>query len=293
MIELAAGGLCLRLDPQQGAAVRALDIRLPGQGRVPVLQPADPGDATVRGSALFPMVPFANRARGNVLDLGERRISLTPNTEEPLAIHGFGWQSAWQVTRQEADRCSLYLAAAPGWPLRFESRIEIRLAPGAAEFHLGVTNPGPEAIPAGLGWHPYLPHRPGTDLQFRSERFWLAGPDHLPTDPLRVPPELDFAAPRPVPSTWRNNCYDGWSGQAVIRQPELGYRLEMCADAPLRHLMFYAPQSGVFALEPQSHLSGRTRVAADGLVALPPGATLAACMRLRVVPLAAARPEGG
>lgn len=283
MIELTASKtLRLSLDPQNGAAVRTF-VCLNGKGDwVPVLQPADPADRTANGSAMFPMVPFANRARENVLQIGKASVHLSPNTADPLAIHGFGWQRAWEVVNLDAESCTLVLGSDPGMALSFEARIGVLLDMDEVEFLLDVTNPGPEPVPVGLGWHPYFPHLDRTTVRFDSDSFWLEGPDHLPTDPLRVPKELDFSASRKVPSSWRNNCYDGWPGHAVIVQPDLGYRLEMTADPPLQHLMLYTPQSGVFALEPQSHLSGRTWVTQDGLKALPPGSTLASRLRFKV-----------
>ena len=286
VIELADNGtLRLTLDPQNGAAVRAFDF-LNGEGVwVPVLQPADAGDPTADGSAMFPMVPFANRARENVLRIGTAAIPLSPNTADPLAIHGFGWQRVWRVAKEDTRSCALILDVDPDLPLRFEARIEVLLGRDGTEFALETTNLAAEPIPAGLGWHPFFPHRNRTTLQFDSDRFWLEGPDHLPTDPLSVPPELDFSVSRAIPASWRNNCYEAWSGCAEIVQPDLGYRLEMSADAPLDHLMLYAPQSGVFALEPQSHVSGRTCVTEGGLMALPPGGTLASRLRLSVSPI--------
>ena len=277
--------LRLTLDPRNGASVREFDFLNADGDWVPALQPTDPANPSADGAAMFPMVPFANRARGNFLGIGSARIHLSRNTAGPLAIHGFGWQRAWRVVQQDTCSCTLVVDVDRDMPLRFEARIAVKLDREGAEFALEVTNPNPEPIPAGLGWHPYFPQLPGTTLRFDCTTFWLQGPDDLPTFPLRVPPELDFSAARAVPDSWRDNCYEAWSGRAVIEQPDLGYRLEMSADPPLNHLMFYAPQTGVFALEPQSHVSGRTCVSEDGLVEIHPGGMLAARMRLGVIPV--------
>ncbi len=286
MIRLVGNGtLRLTLDPQHGASVRDFDFLNAKGDWVPVLRPTDPANPAVEGAAMFPMVPFANRARGNFLEIGSAKIHLLRNTADPLAIHGFGWQRAWCVVQQDTCSCTLVLDVGRDMPLRFEARITVKLDREGAEFTLEMTNPNPDPIPAGLGWHPYFPQSPRTTLQFDCETFWLQGPDDLPTFPLRVPPELDFAAARAVPESWRDNCYEAWSGHAVIEQPDLGYRLEMSADPPLNHLMFYAPQTGVFALEPQSHVSGRTCLGVGGLQEIHPGGTLAARMRLGVIPV--------
>ncbi len=201
MIRLTASNhLRLTVDPRNGAAVRAFDFLNCEGNWVPVLQPADPSDCTANGSAMFPMVPFANRARGNVLRIGSTAVPLSPNTTDPLAIHGYGWQRVWRTKRHDADSCVLVLDADPAMPLCFEARIGVFVGQSEAEFTLDVTNPGSKPIPAGLGWHPYFPHLDRTALRFSCEAFWLEGPDHLPTDSLRVPTELDFSAFRRVPS---------------------------------------------------------------------------------------------
>ena len=137
MIELTAGRtLRLTLGPQKGAAVRTFNF-LNGKGDwVPVLQPADPADSTANGSAMFPMVPFANRARGNVLQIGAATFRLSPNSADPFAIHGFGWQCARDVVNHDTESCILVLSADPGMPLMFEARVGVHVDRDEVEFSL-------------------------------------------------------------------------------------------------------------------------------------------------------------
>ncbi len=272
--------LRLTIDPARGAGVRSLEWRGEAGSWVPVLQAPAPDNPEAAGSAMFPMVPFANRARGNALIIGDRRIDLAPNWRDPLAIHGWGWQRGWRVVTQGVDHCTLALDPDPALPVRFAAELTVALAGETADFGLAVTNPGHGPIPAGLGFHPWFPHLPGTGLCYSATHFWLEGPGTLPTEALRMPPELDHTTMRPVPGTWRDNCLSGWDGSARIDQPDLGYSLTMTAALPF--LMLHVPPSGPFALEPQSHLSGRTEVGEGGLATLDPGGRLEAVMRLRI-----------
>lgn len=282
MIELVSADLRALIDPDHGACMRAFELIRPDGARSPVFAPVDPDGSDAFSSALFPMFPFANRARDNVLRIDGRDIPRKPNAHDPLAIHGFAWQFPWSVDDVTDHGCRLSLGAGcdPDFPVAFVQTFE--LGDGVLTISMSVENTGRIAVPMGFGWHPYFPHERGTELRFDARAFWLAGPDTLPTERLAIPPELSFSQPRPVPSTWRDNCYEGWTGTVTIRQPELGYTLEMSGSANLRHLMMFAPQWGVFALEPQSHISGRTTVAEEGLARLEPGARMESAVTFRV-----------
>ncbi|AUH65268.1 aldose epimerase family protein [Paracoccus zhejiangensis] len=284
MIHLENETLRLGLMPDHGAAIWQMEFRT-ASGWQPVLVP---GAAEPRGalsSGLFWMLPFANRARGNRL----HDIRLQPNTAEPLALHGCAWQRRWQAEMQGAGSVRLHLAAADaGSPFPFSAKLDLRVDGSSFLALLVLRNEGAQSIPAGLGAHPWFPNLPGTELQFDASHVYLEGPDHLPTDPITPPPELDFSAGAPVPKSWRNNAYAGWRGQAVIRQPELGYQLTMHTAPVTRELMFHtAPDLPRFALEPQTHTSGATLADPPapqvGLVCLEPGEVLACGLTLTML----------
>lgn len=128
-------------------------------------------------------------------------------------------------------------------------------------------------------------------MRFAAKRFWLEGPDHLTITPVSIPPELDFAPGAGLPDTWSNNVYSGWSGQADILQPDLGYRLTLTASSSLSELMLFTPPGALrFALAPQSHTSGITRASdvppnANGLRRLAPGESLDGTLLIVFQPL--------
>ena len=275
MIHLETENFRLIVDETHGAAVRLFDMRGSDEAWRPILEPLDTSCCDAGASAMFAMLPFANRARDNILVIGDRRIELARNTNDPHALHGTGWRRAWTVERAGRTHCDLSLQPDASEPVRVAAKQCFRLTDDGLRVTLAVENLCETPVPLGLGWHPYFPHMSGTLLKFDARFFWLEGPDHLPTEPVAVPPELSFSSSRPVPATWRNNCYQDWDGRAEILQPELGYRLRLTASAKLCHLMLYAPQTRVFALEPQSHVSGLTTVTDDGLRRMEPGETMA------------------
>jgi aldose 1-epimerase len=230
------GGSVTRLELHSGEAI---------------LHPSD--------TAMHPLLPFANRVPGNVIDLVDPPLRLSPNVPgEACALHGIGWQRVWRVIDAHEDRCSLELIVSPkDWVFGFRATQSFGIADGEFRATLAIENTNDHPIPVGLGFHPYFTRRPGMKLQFKAGHFWLEGPGYLPTDPISLPPELDFSKPAPLPETWRNNGYSGWDGRAVIHDPGRRLEIAMQASAPLRNLMFYTqPGEAFFCLEPQSHTTG-------------------------------------
>lgn len=268
-VELCAGDLRVSVDPAMGAAIRAFDLADP-VGRLPVLAAACPAPQDAGQSALFPMAPFANRARGNRLTIAGRDTELPPNTGDLLCLHGWAWQRAWHVEALSPGRCRLRLELREcGYDLNLT--YEMRLSPNALQLELRAANQSAERTPVGLGLHPYFPRCPDTEIRFAATTVWSDGPDHLPKGAAPISSTDDYSAGRSLPHTWRNECYSGWTGTARIRQPDLGYDLELRASGT-ESLMFYAdPALPRFALEPQSHVSGETHTGADGLTVLAPG----------------------
>ena len=291
MLDLRSRFLVARVLPEIGSCLESVMLIRPDGTTTPVLlapsvAAMQAGDA--RQAAHFPMLPFVNRVPGNMLRCEGREFSVAPNTDEPLALHGTGWQGSWRVLSQSPEACEMELHAPTGFPFDFRASQKITLSDSALLIEPGLTNTSSHPIPVGLGFHPYFPRDQATRLQFNADWFWLEGPGHLPTDAIRTPPELSFAMSRALPDRWRANCYTGWTGPVVIDQPARGHRIEMIASKGLRDLMVYAPPgTGFFAVEPQSHTTGFLDTQSDSptttpLHALPPNAQFAAWMKVTV-----------
>ena len=96
MLRLGGDDIAIVVMPASGAAL--LGWVLDGTH---ILRPARPEavmNGDVRGLSCFPLVPFCNRiANGRFVWRGvEYRLDRNFG-DHPHAIHGLGWQRAWQV----------------------------------------------------------------------------------------------------------------------------------------------------------------------------------------------------
>src|SRR5262245_57109797 len=96
LIELRRGALELDLSPRFSGAIARFR-----QGGRDVLRPA--GETFARGgdprlAGCFPLVPFSNRIADAKFRFRGQIYELPRNfPPEPHAIHGQGWQHAWEV----------------------------------------------------------------------------------------------------------------------------------------------------------------------------------------------------
>ena len=147
---------------------------------------------------------------------------------------------------------------------------------------LAATNFAEIALPFGLGFHPWFPRTPMTQLKAPAKTVWLQDSRYLPTKRVAVAtrPEWDFSSFRPLPDRWINNGFAGWTGRAAIRWPDRALELEVEADPPLSNFLLYSPSgdSPFFCFEPVSHAVDAHNLPpgpeAHGLVVLAPKTTL-------------------
>jgi aldose 1-epimerase len=269
-----------RILPQAGGLLAALDC-----GGVPVLRAMPDGSANPLDAACFPMVPWCNRIAGGRFAWTGERISLAPNfLPEPHAIHGHGWQSAWDVAGAEASRCTLvhrHDGAAPGWPWVYAAQMAVVLGAAGCTIRLSLTNHADTPMPAGLGLHPYLRRRPETRVRFAAGSVVAVGANMIPTGE-RLPPSQfgNFAAAggAALPSALIDHCFTGWDGAAVL-EDDLGTITLHASGAP--HLHLYAPETpDILCLEPVSHLPDA--VNAGGMPLCEPGETISLNLRISV-----------
>ena len=284
MIHLETEYLRLDVLPEAGACIWSMEF-LGATGWQPVLAPDSGKRHDAFHSGLFWMLPFANRARLNRL----HDFQVPPNTGEPLALHGTAWSRTWDVEATSPSSVQLVLPCREVEdPFPFSAGLALQVEGSTFRAEVWLRNEASSSIPAGLGVHPFFPSMRGTTLQFDASHFYLEGPDHLPTDAITLPPELDFSRGAPLPRSWRNNAYGGWNRRARICQPDLGYQVEMLSG--MRELMLYtAPGEPRFALEPQTHTSGATLQGLPdlqvGLTVLDPSQVLSGDLVLTVLPL--------
>jgi len=284
-IALNAGDLSVGLVPEIGGSLayfrhRGIDLMRP-------LSSADLAAKNVLGVAMFPMVPYANRIAGNAFDFGGRTWRFAANNPpESFNVHGTGWHSAWSTEEAPGGVLLTLDHIASAEPYSYRATQLFAIDGAALRVTMTLTNRGPVAMPFGLGLHPWFDRDPDVSLQFRASHFFMEGPENIATERLATPPELDFAAGRPLPDSWRNNDYGGWNGTAEIRYPSRGVGLRMEADPIFGHLMLYAdPARPFFCVEPQSnapcafnHL-GTAKGETMGSFVLQPGETASGAIR--------------
>jgi aldose 1-epimerase len=292
-VELRAGPARVVLAPAVGGAIAAFDWN--GEA---ILRPtrADAlATGAVREFACYPLIPFSNRIAAATLHWDGQAYRLPRYLPgEPHAIHGNGWQRAWTVLEHGSARALLELehdAAgehAGEWPFPYRARQVFELAAETLTLRLDIMNSGDRTFPFGLGWHPFFPRSPGTELGFTARCVWHTDTTRLPTRCDAVPSAWDFMVPRPVATTTLDNCFCGWQPPAVVRWPTRRLAVELSADAACDHLVVFIPEGGDFiAVEPVTHMTDGFHRAAAGMPdtgtrLLAPGASFSCTMRFSV-----------
>ena len=276
-LELRHADLHMSLRPDLGGCIEGLWFY-----GIPVLRSSTPGTLTnVRHSASYPLVPYSNRlAQAQLLWNGSTQPLVKNFAGEAHAIHGVGWQKPWQILEADSSRAKLSLVHLPdaSWPFAFEALQTFRLKDHTVEVTLSITNQASTAAPVGLGWHPYFTKRADTSVQFAATGMWKMGNDKLPTERTGSTGLNRDCAPLMI-----DNCFDGWSGSAMVRDALLTTRL----DSDLRRLVVYTePPKDFIAIEPVSHVNNAMNQAGQhgelGVVVLAAGQSWQARMHIQI-----------
>lgn len=269
----------------QGATVLGWSLET-SNGRFPLLRPArHDGNGTPDDTSAFPLVPYGNRVGGNAFSFGGRDYRLTPNAGDRYRLHGDGWLSDWTIEPATGSSATLALRhhADATAPWDYLARQTVTLEDRRLTLTLSVKNTGRDTLPFGLGWHPYFPLTPRTRLIAPASSVWLEGADHLPTEEVPLPTDLDFRKAAPLPDRWVNNSFEDWNGCARIDWPERSLTLKIDADPIFSRYVVYRPDTtrnpayagDWFCLEPMTHtVDGFRMVKMGGLVPLCSGERL-------------------
>ena len=255
MIDIISGDMKAAIAPALGGVVLSLSYQ--GRDLLRRSFSADSVASDPREAACYPLVPWFSRLPGG-LDFGGRRYPLDPTLpacDRDHALHGHGWVSPWEVTKQSTDRLACQFDYAPGprrFPFPFRAAQIFSIDEDAFHIELSVQNTGDAAMPAGLGLHPFFPRDADTQLSFSGRAAAL-------TDKAM------------------DDSFPDWGGRAQIAQPDGG--LEVVSNAAILHL--YAPNNEqFFCAEPVSHLPGEV-----GKTTLAPGELLK--IFLKIAPISA------
>jgi aldose 1-epimerase len=278
VIELHAGELRLALRPDLGGCIAGFWL-----GGLAVLCSTDPKALEAsRPSGGFPLVPYSNRLGFRRFRWQGKDYTTASNWPDkaPHSLHGVAWLRAWEVVGSTDATAELRYTHVPDehWPFAFSVTQSFALTAAALEVRLAITNTSEEAQPVGLGWHPYFPKRERSRLHVEVAERWESDPGtQLPTRHVAQSgidaevKHLDF-----------DNCFQGWTGAARLRDEKMSVRLTSSLD----YLVVFTPQERDFyCVEPVSHVNNAIHMAdplAHGIVALPAGQTHGAWMKIAV-----------
>jgi aldose 1-epimerase len=230
----------------------------------PILRPTSQdalASGSVRRTACYPLVPYANRiARGRFRWAGVEHTlpENFPGSAHPL--HGVGWRRPWRVVSVDAHSCCLRLEHRPSsdiaqdWPFAFDVEQTISLRADGMMIDLSVVNAGEFPAPLGLGLHPLFVRRGSERIQFTAAGAWRNGPDMLRSAPISGG-LWNHSEGQRVGAQGLDNDFFGWDGSACIedgRAPPI----RITASGIFSVLrVFTPPGQDFFALEPVSHLT--------------------------------------
>ena len=283
MTGLAAFDFDLRVDPDTGCSVSSLEWR-----GMPLLRRAARG-GDVLSSACFPLVPFSNRIAGSAFEWQGRTICLAPNhpgdASSPV-IHGIGWLKPWEVASNSEHSLVVKMVHSrdESWPWSIEAVQQFELAQGECCFRLTLTNRDSEAMPAGLGFHPYFPRNGQTLYRGLHRGEWQNDDGCIPIALKQEATPTDWWGGRPVGSRCVDTVYTQREGPLTIEWPDKGVGLELAPDGYLPFTTVYVPEGeDYFCVEPVSHMTDAfNRHDSDGAFkVLAPGEEWSVSMRLR------------
>ncbi len=284
ILELAFGDLTAGIRPGLGASLvsfrrRGADILRTG---------AQASDDPLMMSS-FPLVPYSNRVAHGAFSWGgsQRRVPLNFG-DHPHALHGLGWQAAWDVAEHAGASIVLRHAhdGGPGWPWKYEAEQRITLDERGLHASLSVTNRGNEPGPFGLGFHPYFEAPPGTRLKARLANVWLADETCIPSERARGDWFGEWSEGAPVArDSLIDHAFTGWDGHAEVIRPDIDCQVRLSASPELPNLHLYMPPGAAFfCAEPVSHMPDALNRAGaekgERMHVLQPGETLSVWMRI-------------
>lgn len=271
----------MELAPAVGGAVA--EFRCAG---APVFRPS-PAELNDAGDAgCFPLVPFSNRVRDGRFSFRRREVRLSPNLPpQKHPLHGQGWRGAWTVESADEAHAALVFEHPPGeWPWAYQARQVFTLDPGGLAIGLEVRNTGEEPMPAGLGLHPYFPADAETVIDAAVTGVWTIDEEIMPVALEPATGRYDLRDRR-INGAGLDNGYEGWSGEAWLRQRGLAVRI---SSPEARRFQVYAPEAGgVVVAEPVTNANAalnqpEARWAELGLQVLEPGGSTAMTARFDV-----------
>lgn len=239
------------------------------------------------------LFPFPNRIREGRFAWEGRAYELERNDPaNQNAIHGFPLRLPWRLLDAGADGEGAWVvgefqasvdapAALDRWPGDYHLLLHYTLRRDELEVECIATNPNSQALPAGLGYHPYFALAPfgGEEalVQVPADEVWELH-ESLPTG-RRLPAagERDLRTAQPLAGRKFDDALTSLTSQTSgLAHPSGHAKLEMTAGPDFGHLVvFTPPHRQALCLEPYTCVTDainlHARQVPTGLKILDPG----------------------
>jgi aldose 1-epimerase len=287
-VTLNAGKLRLQLNPSIGGSISAFEWVADGSSR-PILRNCHSSRENVLDAACFPLVPYVNRIRNGYFTFRGRDVRLKPNMAgDPSPLHGQGWLNPWAIEDAQDRRAVLSFHHAAGeWPWDYEATQEFVLDEAGYRVRLTCRNTSNEAMPCGLGQHPYFPCGGETRIDTKVTDAWTIDEHALPVEKVGAEGRYDLRD-RLVCGQGLDNGFGGWAGEARMTDPDWPYEVRLTSPEAKFFQLYSPPVGGIFVAEPVTQanaaLNAPERRWPDlGLRVLEPGEETSLDMRLGVI----------
>lgn len=244
--------------------------------------------------ACYPLVPFSGRITHGRFAFAGHTIQLPPDDIcPPHAIHGRGWQSAWEVADAGTAHARLQFRHDGNdprwtWPWSFAAEQHVTLDASGLTITMRLTSSADSAMPAGLGLHPFFESRRTARLAAHLPRVWESDAEGIPTGLAATPGRWQFDPARPMHDVEVDHCFSGGDGRFRVDWSDRPFALRIEANGAPHAIVFAPPGEDFFCAEPVSHVPDAVNRPepenVTGLVALMPGETVEMVCRFVVEP---------
>ena len=276
---LDAYGFILDIDPSFGGALRRF-----ARGEREIFRRTPEGSTDILDAAFFALVPICNRIADGRFSFGGHEVRLTPNLLDlPDFFHGHGWRSAWGLLDAGGTHATLRLTHGKDeWPWPYEAYLGYRLTDTGLHIDLDVTNLAEDAMPAGLGFHPYFPLTPDLRLKTHYDGYWSRDADGRPDLWHKGHFHRDWSAGEGLAGSETDHTFTDFTGEAAVFDGAKPlYRIT--ASPECRDVHIYTPKGADFyCIEPVTDRPDPFNEKPLRICSLEPGDTLKAWMTVEV-----------
>jgi aldose 1-epimerase len=237
----------------------------------------------------FVMLPFCNRIDQGTFTYKNQTIAFPINRpDQSVAIHGISRDLPWRIAKNTESAVELTQTVDSGpTPYRYKATLSYRLEEDRFSAALSVTNLAAQALPYGMGFHPFFAVSDDANLALSAKTYIDLDKRGLPLTPLSCQ-RTDLRFNRRE-NLGMDRYFHGWNGGATITDPSWAGALAITGLGALTNVhVFLSPIWRSMCVEPVSHapavLNRRDLAACGDLQELAQNQSLSGEMQLRWLP---------